>query len=78
VIYKYALDRIPRSKSQALYNQYVQFEKQFGDKDDIEDVVVGKRRLQYEAVRWDFGVSSISEYNAKGYCTNFNYNALTF
>ncbi|KAF9366419.1 NineTeen Complex (NTC) component [Mortierella sp. NVP85] len=49
VIYKYALDRIPRSKSQALYNQYVQFEKQYGDKDEIEDVVVGKRRLQYEA-----------------------------
>ncbi|KAF9320216.1 Crooked neck-like protein 1 [Podila horticola] len=49
VIYKYALDRIPRSKSQALYNQYVQFEKQFGDKEGIEDVVVGKRRLQYEA-----------------------------
>ncbi|GJJ69618.1 crooked neck [Entomortierella parvispora] len=67
VIYKYALDRIPRSKSQALYNQYVQFEKQFGDKDGIEDVVVGKRRLQYEADLAD---------NLKNYDTWFDYGKL--
>ncbi|KAF9989438.1 Crooked neck-like protein 1 [Mortierella antarctica] len=67
VIYKYALDRIPRSKSQALYNQYVQFEKQYGDKDGIEDVVVGKRRLQYEA---DLAT------NLKNYDTWFDYGKL--
>ncbi|KAF9957820.1 NineTeen Complex (NTC) component [Modicella reniformis] len=67
VIYKYALDRIPRSKSQALYNQYVQFEKQYGDKDGIEDVVVGKRRLQYEAELAT---------NLKNYDTWFDYGKL--
>jgi crooked neck len=47
-IYKYALDRLPRSKSSALYQAYTAFEKQFGDKEGVEDVLVGKRRLQYE------------------------------
>ena len=47
-IYKYALDRLPRSKSQDLYQAYTAFEKLFGDKDGVEDVLVGKRRLHYE------------------------------
>jgi len=47
-IYKYALDRLPRSKSQALYEAYTAFEKQFGDRDGVEDVLIDKRRLQYE------------------------------
>ncbi|KAG0235458.1 NineTeen Complex (NTC) component [Actinomortierella wolfii] len=67
VIYKYALERIPRSKSQALYNQYVQFEKQYGDKEGIEDVVIGKRRLQYEAEL---------EANPRNYDTWFDYGKL--
>ncbi|KAJ2802771.1 NineTeen Complex (NTC) component, partial [Coemansia helicoidea] len=48
-IYRYALERLPKSKAQALYNQYTLFEKQFGDKDEIEAVVVNKRRMEYEA-----------------------------
>ncbi|KAJ1963054.1 NineTeen Complex (NTC) component [Dipsacomyces acuminosporus] len=52
-IYKYALERLPKSKSQALYNQYTLFEKQFGDREEIEDVVVTKRRMQYEAALKD-------------------------
>ncbi|KAJ1664194.1 NineTeen Complex (NTC) component [Coemansia sp. RSA 1813] len=48
-IYKYALERLPKAKSQALYNQYTQFEKQFGETRDIEHVVVNKRRLEYDA-----------------------------
>jgi len=47
-IYKYALNRLPRSKSEALYQGYTAFEKQFGDKDGVEDVLIGKRRMQYE------------------------------
>lgn len=27
---------------------FISFEKQFGDRDAIEDVIVGKRRFQYE------------------------------
>ncbi|KAJ2905102.1 pre-mRNA-splicing factor CLF1 [Zalerion maritima] len=47
-IYKYALDRLPRSKSMTLYKAYTTFEKQFGDKDGVEDVVLAKRRVYYE------------------------------
>ena len=47
-IYKYALDRLPRSKATALHNAYTTFEKQFGDRDGIEDVIISKRRVQYE------------------------------
>ncbi|EFY86821.1 NineTeen Complex (NTC) component [Metarhizium acridum] len=47
-IYKYALDRLPRSKSRLLHKAYTTFEKQFGDKDGVEDVVLSKRRVYYE------------------------------
>ena len=47
-IYKYALDRMPRSKSGVLHKQYSTFEKQFGDREGVEDVVVSKRRVMYE------------------------------
>ena len=48
VIYKYALDRLPRSKSHNLYAAYSTFEKQFGDRIGIESTVLGKRRIEYE------------------------------
>jgi crooked neck len=47
-IYKYALDRMPRSKSIALHKAYTTFEKQFGDREGVEDVILSKRRVQYE------------------------------
>ncbi|RXW11597.1 hypothetical protein EST38_g14258, partial [Candolleomyces aberdarensis] len=48
VIYKFALERIPRSKSAALYAAYSKFEKQHGTKTTLESTVLGKRRIQYE------------------------------
>eukprot|EP01137_Pigoraptor_chileana_P006878 Opistho-2@51725 len=48
VIFKYALDLLPKDKAQELFKAYTQFEKKHGDRAGIEDVVVGKRRLQYE------------------------------
>jgi len=48
VIYKFALARLPRSKSANLYAQYTRFEKQHGDKSGVELTVLGKRRIQYE------------------------------
>lgn len=48
VIYKYALDHIPKGKAETLYQKFVQFEKQYGDREGIENVIVGKRRFQYE------------------------------
>ena len=47
-IYKYALDRLPRSKAAVLHKAYTAFEKQYGDREGIEDVVLAKRRVQYE------------------------------
>ncbi|KAF5835195.1 crooked neck-like protein 1-like protein [Dunaliella salina] len=47
-IYKYALDHIPKNQAASLYTRFVAFEKQHGDREGIEDVVVSKRRFQYE------------------------------
>jgi crooked neck len=46
--YKFALDRLPRSKSIVLHKAYTTFEKQFGDREGVEDVILSKRRIQYE------------------------------
>ncbi|KAK0533248.1 NineTeen Complex (NTC) component [Tilletia horrida] len=48
MIYKFALERLPRSKSTGIYASYTRFEKQFGDRQGVEDTVLGKRRIQYE------------------------------
>ncbi|KAI5808882.1 hypothetical protein DFH27DRAFT_509991 [Peziza echinospora] len=64
VIYKYALDRLPRSKSVALHQAYTTFEKQFGDREGVEDVILSKRRVQYE--------EQIKQ-NPKNYDTWFDY-----
>ncbi|KAF4072453.1 hypothetical protein AMELA_G00263180 [Ameiurus melas] len=48
VIYKYALDRIPKQQAQELLKNYTLFEKRFGNIRQIEDVIVSKRRFQYE------------------------------
>ncbi|KAJ7940478.1 pre-mRNA-splicing factor CLF1 [Mycena leptocephala] len=48
VVYKFALGRIPRSKSVALYAAYTKFEKQHGTRTTLESTVLGKRRIQYE------------------------------
>lgn len=50
VIYKYALDHIPKQHAQELYRMFTTFEKQHGDRSAIEDVIVSKRRFQYEEV----------------------------
>lgn len=47
-IYKYALDHIPKAQAPSLYERFTAFEKQHGDRDGIEAVVVSKRRFQYE------------------------------
>jgi crooked neck len=47
-IYKFALDNIPKALAQDLYQEFIQFEKKHGDRKGIEDVIIGKRRFQYE------------------------------
>ncbi|KAH0900250.1 hypothetical protein HID58_049818 [Brassica napus] len=46
VIYKFGLDRVGRGEE--LYKKFVAFEKQHGDKERIDDVIVGRRRVEYE------------------------------
>jgi hypothetical protein len=41
---RYALDHIPKNQATSLYQRFVSFEKQHGDRQGIEDVVVSKRR----------------------------------
>ncbi|KAK9455174.1 hypothetical protein V1511DRAFT_458942 [Dipodascopsis uninucleata] len=67
-LYKYGLDTISRSRSMWLYNEYSAFEKQYGDKEGVEDVVFKKRKVIYE--------EQISE-NPKDYDTWFAYLAMT-
>lgn len=50
MIYKYALDRIPKEQAQNLYKAYTIYEKKFGDKTSIEQVISSKRKFQYEQV----------------------------
>ncbi|XP_006812602.1 crooked neck-like protein 1 [Saccoglossus kowalevskii] len=47
-IYKYALDKIPKQQAQDLFKFYTIHEKKYGDRAGIEDVIVSKRRFQYE------------------------------
>lgn len=47
-IYKFGLERLSKSRSMNLYNAYTAFEKQFGNKEGIEDVILAKRRVKYE------------------------------
>ncbi|KAG5412318.1 hypothetical protein IGI04_008637 [Brassica rapa subsp. trilocularis] len=46
VIYKFGLDRVGRGEE--LYRKFVAFEKQYGDKEGIDDVIVTRRRFEYD------------------------------
>ncbi|KAH9625513.1 hypothetical protein KSS87_012114 [Heliosperma pusillum] len=48
-IYKFALVHIPKGRAEMVYKKFVAFEKQYGDKEGIDDAIVGKGRFQYEA-----------------------------
>merc|ERR1711920_1024528 len=63
-IFKLALDVLPKGASDELYRAYVSFEKQHGDRDAIEEVVLNKRRFIYED-----GVAK----NARNYDVWFDY-----
>jgi len=39
---------MPREQVLELYNEFITFEKKHGDRQGIEDVIVSKRRTQYE------------------------------
>ncbi|KAL9940386.1 hypothetical protein V8E36_001091 [Tilletia maclaganii] len=70
MIYKFALERLPRSKSTGIYSSYTRFEKQYGDRQGVEDTVLGKRRIQYEEEL------TFSEAAGSNYDTWFDYTRL--
>ncbi|KAI5653329.1 hypothetical protein M9H77_30516 [Catharanthus roseus] len=47
-IYKFALDHIPKGGANNLYKNFVEFEKKYGDREAIEDAIMGKKRFEYE------------------------------
>ena len=56
VIFKYALERVSQEKgsgdkiAQQLKQEYIAFEKKYGDKKGIEDAILENRRAHYEAL----------------------------
>eukprot|EP00045_Choanoeca_perplexa_P008244 m.75973 g.75973 ORF g.75973 m.75973 type:complete len:670 (+) comp14415_c0_seq1:2-2011(+) len=48
VVYKYALDRIPKAQAKKLFDAYTSFEKKYGNRQGVEEVILSKRRFQYE------------------------------
>ena len=47
-IFKYALEHISKEQAHDLFKAYTHFEKKYGDRAGIEDVVISKRKFQYE------------------------------
>ena len=43
-----ALDKLPKEKCSELYKNYTAHEKKFGERVGIENVILKKRKLQYE------------------------------
>lgn len=48
VIYKYALDRLPKDKTEKLFQEFSNYEKKHGSREGIESVVLNKRKFVYE------------------------------
>jgi len=40
VLFKYALDQMPKPKASKLYFHFIKFEKQFGKKDEMEEIIL--------------------------------------
>lgn len=47
-IFKYALDKLPKDKSEEIYKYYTIHEKKYGDRTGIESIITDKRKLKYE------------------------------
>lgn len=50
ILFKHAIEKLPKAKAPRLYQSYINFEKQYGSKLNIEIVVINKRRALYETV----------------------------
>uniref|UniRef100_A0A915AQ20 Crooked neck-like protein 1 n=2 Tax=Parascaris univalens TaxID=6257 RepID=A0A915AQ20_PARUN len=48
VIYRYGLDHLPSNRTAEIFKYYTIHEKKYGERAGIENVIVSKRRFQYE------------------------------
>lgn len=48
IIFQYALEVLKQPHIETITNQYIQFEKQHGKRDEMEHLIIKKRRDQYE------------------------------
>jgi crooked neck len=47
-IYRFALDNVAKSRAQQIYARYAAFERQHGDTKAVEEVILSKKRFEYE------------------------------
>lgn len=47
-IFQYALDHVPKHAAEDLFRRYTSFEKQYGDRDTIEAVILNRKRFEYK------------------------------
>lgn len=48
ILFKYALEKLPQEKQKRIHNFYLDFQKQYGTREDLEDLVLSKRRTFIE------------------------------
>jgi hypothetical protein len=61
-VFEQALLRFPKEKCKELEMKYVAFQKQRGDRETLETVVIQKRRIYYEEVNFFFFTKSYNNY----------------
>jgi crooked neck len=47
-IFKFGLEKIPKERAGTLYEEYLAFEKQWGAKEEIDELIINKRRNKYK------------------------------
>ena len=47
-LFKYAMDKLPQDNQKRLQNVFLDFQKQYGTREDMEDIVLQKRRTYLE------------------------------
>jgi crooked neck len=63
VIYRYALDALPKDKTAEVFKAFTQHEKRYGERAGIETAIVSKRRAHYEQVCVCVGVNKTKQHN---------------
>jgi len=47
-IFQYSLDHVPKHAAEDLFRRYTSFEKQYGDRETIETVILNRKRFDYK------------------------------